>query len=63
MWLSMRCLLQVARSVEYVQGGTTALIQAKGYQKQTRKLICCVMVIILIIIAVIVVVVIHPWSK
>ena len=55
--------LQVARSVEYVQGGTTALIQAKSYQKGTRKMICCALVIILIIVAVVVVVAIQPWKK
>ena len=48
--------------MEYVQGGTTALIQAKSYQKGTRKLICCAIVIILIIVAIVVVVAIQPWK-
>ena len=56
-------VMQVARSVDYVQGGTTALIQAKKYQKSTRKLICCALVIVLIIVAIIVVVAIQPWKK
>ena len=60
--LSTAGLLQVARSVEYVQGGTSALVQAKSYQKSTRKLICCALVIILIIVAIVVVVAIQPWK-
>lgn len=44
---------QVARSVEYVQQGTTALVDAKRYQKGTRKLMCACLIICLIIIGII----------
>ena len=53
---------QVAKSVEYVQSGTTALVDAKKYQKKTRKLMCCALIILLVIVAVIVVVAIQPWK-
>lgn len=54
---------QVAKSVEYVSAGTTALVEAKRLQKGTRKLMCCGLVILLIIIVIIVIVVVKPWDK
>jgi hypothetical protein len=50
-------LLQVARSVEYVQSGTTALADAKMLQKKTRKWMCCAIILLLVTAAVIVIVV------
>ena len=44
---------QVSRSVEYVQAGTTALVDAKKYQKGSRKLMCCILVTVLIICGII----------
>lgn len=55
--------VQVAKSVEYVSAGTTALVEAKRLQKGTRKLMCCGLVIVVIIIVVIVIVVVKPWQK
>lgn len=55
-------LLQVGRSVEYVQSGTNALQDAKTYQKKTRKLMCCAIMILLIVAAVVVLVVVKPWE-
>ncbi|KAK9800794.1 hypothetical protein WJX73_004427 [Symbiochloris irregularis] len=52
----------VAKSVDFVQKGTTMLIDAKRYQKKTRKLMCCALITMLIIIAIIVVVAIRPWK-
>lgn len=54
---------QVAKSRDHVAEGTTALVQAKKYQKKTRKLMCCLLIILLIVVAVIVVVAIQPWKK
>ena len=45
--------MQVSRSVEYVQAGTTALVDAKKYQKGSRKLMCCILVTVLIICGII----------
>lgn len=56
-------VMQVAKSVEYVSSGTTALVEAKRLQKGTRKLMCIGLIIVLIIIAVIVIAVIRPWKK
>ena len=53
---------QVARSVEYVQSGTTALQDAKQLQKKTRKLMCCALFIVLIIALIIVLAVVQPWK-
>lgn len=50
-------LMQVARSVEYVQSGTTALQDAKTLQKKTRKWMCCAIILLLVTAAVIVIVV------
>jgi syntaxin 1B/2/3 len=47
----------VARSVEYVQSGTTALADAKMLQKKTRKWMCCAIILLLVTAAVIVIVV------
>ena len=55
--------LQVAKSVEYVSAGTTALVEAKRLQKGTRKLMCCGLAIVVIIIVVIVIVIVRPWNK
>lgn len=53
---------QVARSVDYVQSGTTALQDAKQLQKKTRKLMCCAIIIVLIVALVIVLAVVRPWQ-
>jgi syntaxin 1B/2/3 len=47
----------VARSIEYVQSGTTALADAKMLQKKTRKWMCCAIILLLVTAAVIVIVV------
>eukprot|EP00197_Chlamydomonas_leiostraca_P011442 CAMPEP_0202869470 /NCGR_PEP_ID=MMETSP1391-20130828/12469_1 /ASSEMBLY_ACC=CAM_ASM_000867 /TAXON_ID=1034604 /ORGANISM="Chlamydomonas leiostraca, Strain SAG 11-49" /LENGTH=310 /DNA_ID=CAMNT_0049549791 /DNA_START=174 /DNA_END=1103 /DNA_ORIENTATION=+ len=52
---------QVARSVEYVQGGTQALQDAKQLQKKTRKMMCCALFIVLIVALIIVLAVVQPW--
>jgi hypothetical protein len=39
---------QVAKSVEYVQAGTTHLVAAKRLQKNTRKWMCCALILLLI---------------
>lgn len=54
-------LLQVGKARDHVESGVNELVQAKKYQKSTRKWMCCGLVILLIIIAVIVVVAIRPW--
>ena len=41
--------LQVAKSVEYVQAGTTHLVAAKRLQKNTRKWMCCALILLIII--------------
>eukprot|EP00877_Chromochloris_zofingiensis_P014435 jgi/Chrzof1/9245/UNPLg00212.t1 len=53
---------QVARSVEYVHGGTAALQDAKQLQKKTRKWMCCAIITLLIVAAIIVIVVVKPWT-
>ncbi|KAL3134903.1 hypothetical protein ABBQ32_007869 [Trebouxia sp. C0010 RCD-2024] len=52
---------QVGKARDHVESGVNELVQAKKYQKSTRKWMCCGLVILLIIIAVIVVVAIRPW--
>ncbi len=42
---------QVAKSVEYVQAGTTHLVAAKRLQKNTRKWMCCALILLIIIAA------------
>lgn len=42
---------QVAKSVEYVQAGTTHLVAAKRLQRNTRKWMCCALILLLIIAA------------
>lgn len=42
---------QVAKSVEYVQAGTTHLVAAKRLQKNTRKWMCVALILLLIIAA------------
>ncbi len=54
-------LLQVARSVGFVKGGTEALQDAKRLQKNTRKWMCCAIMIMLIVALVIVLAVVRPW--
>eukprot|EP00793_Prasinoderma_coloniale_P001499 PRCOL_00003303-RA len=53
---------QVHKSVEYVKKGTTALQQAKEYQKKSRKWACCAIILLLMIIVVTVVAVLKPWE-
>jgi hypothetical protein len=43
--------VQVAKSVEYVQAGTTHLVAAKRLQKNTRKWMCVALILLLIIAA------------
>lgn len=50
-------LLQVNRAVDYVGGGTKALVEAKQYQKSKRKWCCCAIVTLLVILIVVIVVV------
>lgn len=45
---------QVARSVEFVQAGTTHLVAAKEHQKSMRKWMCCALVAGIIIILIVV---------
>ncbi|DBA73303.1 hypothetical protein WJX77_008885 [Trebouxia sp. C0004] len=52
---------QVGKARDHVESGVNELVQAKKYQKNTRKWMCCGLVVLLIIIAVIVVVAIRPW--
>mmetsp|Transcript_668 Transcript_668/g.1938 ORF Transcript_668/g.1938 Transcript_668/m.1938 type:complete len:306 (+) Transcript_668:281-1198(+) len=44
---------QVARAVDYVEAGTTALVDAKQSQKGKRKLMCCLLITVLIILGII----------
>ena len=41
---------QVAKSVEYVQAGTTHLVAAKRYQKSSRKWMCCCLILLLLVL-------------
>jgi syntaxin 1B/2/3 len=50
---------QVERSVNYVKGGTEALVDAKKLQKNTRKWMCCGIVILLIVALIIVLAVVQ----
>lgn len=49
--------LQVNRAVDYVGGGTKALVEAKQYQKSKRKWCCCAIVTLLVILIIVLVVV------
>jgi syntaxin 1B/2/3 len=40
----------VAKSVEYVQAGTTHLVAAKRYQKSSRKWMCCCLILLLLVL-------------
>eukprot|EP00882_Tetradesmus_deserticola_P009197 GHRQ01009700.1.p1 GENE.GHRQ01009700.1~~GHRQ01009700.1.p1 ORF type:complete len:398 (+),score=186.60 GHRQ01009700.1:460-1653(+) len=57
---------QVNRAVDYVGGGTKALVEAKTLQKSKRKWRCCAIIVLLIIVVIVVVVVvvvyIKPWQ-
>lgn len=44
---------QVARAVDYVESGTTALVDAKKSQKSSRKMMCCILITVLIICGII----------
>jgi t-SNARE complex subunit (syntaxin) len=50
-------VLQVNRAVDYVGGGTKALVEAKTLQKSKRKWCCCAIILLLIIVIIVVVVV------
>jgi t-SNARE complex subunit (syntaxin) len=50
-------VLQVNRAVDYVGGGTKALVEAKQYQKSKRKWCCCAIITLLIILIIVFVVV------
>lgn len=54
---------QVAKSVEYVQAGTTHLVAAKRLQKNTRKWMCCALILLLIIAAAIAIPIAIKLSK
>ncbi|KAK9827828.1 hypothetical protein WJX74_004330 [Apatococcus lobatus] len=54
---------QVAKSVEYVQQGTTALVDAKRLHKNTRKWLCIALIVVAVIVAIVIVVAIQPWKK
>lgn len=54
---------QVAKSVQYVSSGQTALRQAKQLQRSSRKWMCCLIGILLFIVCVIVVAVVGPWAS
>ena len=54
---------QVAKSVEYVQAGTTHLVAAKRLQKNTRKWMCCALILLLIIAAAIAIPIAIKFSK
>ena len=43
-----RLVVQVAKSVEYVQAGVTHLQAAKQLQKNTRKWMCCALIVLLV---------------
>ena len=49
--------------MEYVQEGTTALVDAKKYQKGSRKLMCCILITVLIILGIIAGVVAWQFTK
>lgn len=55
-------MVQVAKSVEYVQQGTTALVDAKRLHKNTRKWLCIALIVVAIIVAIVIVVAIQPWK-
>jgi t-SNARE complex subunit (syntaxin) len=57
MQLLLFTITQVARAVDYVGGGTKALVEAKTLQKSKRKWCCCAIILLLIIIAIVIVVV------
>ena len=61
--LTCCCVVQVAKSVEYVQQGTTALVDAKRMHKNTRKWLCIALIVVAIIVAIVIVVAIQPWKK
>ncbi len=48
--------------MEYVQGGTAALQDAKKMQRNTRKWMCCGIFLLLIVAAIIVIFVVRPWT-
>ncbi|KAL4442688.1 hypothetical protein ABPG77_006682 [Micractinium sp. CCAP 211/92] len=54
---------QVAKSVEYVQAGTTHLVAAKRLQKNTRKWMCCGLILLLIVAAAIAIPIAIKLSK
>ncbi len=51
--------MQVERSVNYVKGGTEALVEAKELQKNTRKWMCCGIIILLVVALVIIMAVVQ----
>ncbi|KAF6265534.1 s-syntaxin-like protein [Scenedesmus sp. NREL 46B-D3] len=57
---------QVSRAVDYVGGGTKALVEAKTLQKSKRKWCCCAVITLLLIVVIVVVVVVvvyvKPWQ-
>lgn len=61
--LASHVTLQVAKSVEYVQAGTTHLVAAKRLQKNTRKWMCCGLILLLIVAAAIAIPIAIKLSK
>eukprot|EP00955_Chlamydomonas_euryale_P080892 363493-Chlamydomonas_euryale.AAC.10 len=53
---------QVERSANYVKGGTSAIVQAKNFQRNTRKWMTVAGVVVLIIIIIIILAVVRPWQ-
>lgn len=47
----------MGRAVDYVGGGTKALVEAKTLQKSKRKWCCCAIITLLVILIIVIVVV------
>mmetsp|Transcript_9539 Transcript_9539/g.39036 ORF Transcript_9539/g.39036 Transcript_9539/m.39036 type:complete len:330 (-) Transcript_9539:767-1756(-) len=54
---------QVSKSVDYVHKGQVSLIQARKYQKSSRKWMCCSLICVLMIACAILLPVLQPWAS
>jgi syntaxin 1B/2/3 len=54
---------QVSKSVDYVHRGQVSLIQARKYQKSSRKWMCCSLICVLLIACAILLPVLQPWTS
>ena len=54
---------QVSKSVDYVHRGQVSLIQARKYQKSSRKWMCCSLICVLMIACAILLPVLQPWAS